>query len=273
MAVVTISRQVAAMGDEVAEAAAQQLGYTFIDRKTIEKRIVELGFSAEKLKKYDEKKPGFFASLAKNRDEYLDYLQTAVLEAAAADNCVLIGRGAFVILENVKSLFSIRCISADDVRIHRLMDEFNWTEKQARSRIAESDMNRQGFHKSFFNINNEEPSHYHLVLNTGLVDVPLAATVISTVCKEIITPDLEAAGRRQIAQMLDAQKLVNKLVFEYKLNINFLHAVIHNEKLILQGVADSAALVEKAVMLAGQEMPGKKIESCISVVQDFKAYP
>lgn len=273
MAVVTISRQVAAMGDEVAEAAAQQLGYTFIDRKTIEKRIVELGFSAEKLKKYDEKKPGFFASLAKNRDEYLDYLQTAVLEAAAADNCVLIGRGAFVILENVKSLFSIRCISDDAVRISRLMNEFNWTEKQAHSRIAESDMNRQGFHKSFFNINNEEPSHYHLVLNTGLIDVPLAATVISTVCKEIITPDLEAAGRRQIAQMLEAQKLVNKLVFEYKLNINFLHAVIHDEKLILQGVADSAALVEKAVMLAGQEMPGKKIESCISVVQDFKAYP
>ena len=68
MAVITISRQVAALGDEIADALAKKLGYVFIDRKEIEKRIVDLGFSEEKLKKYDEKKPGFFASLTKDRD-------------------------------------------------------------------------------------------------------------------------------------------------------------------------------------------------------------
>ena len=74
MAIITISRQVAALGDEVAEVLAKKLGYKFIDKKYIEKRIVELGFPEEKLKKYDERKPGFFTSLAKDRDEYLDYL-------------------------------------------------------------------------------------------------------------------------------------------------------------------------------------------------------
>ena len=63
MAIITISRQVAALGDEIAAAAAQMLGYKFFDRQSIEKKIVQLGFSPEKLKKYDEKKPGFFASL------------------------------------------------------------------------------------------------------------------------------------------------------------------------------------------------------------------
>ena len=52
MAVITISRQVAALGDEIASALAKKLGYVFIDRKEIEKRIVSLGFSEEKLKKY-----------------------------------------------------------------------------------------------------------------------------------------------------------------------------------------------------------------------------
>ena len=74
MAIIAISRQVAALGDEIAAAAAKKLGYKFIDRKSIEEKIVALGFSAEKLKKYDEKKPGFFASLAKDSDEYLYYL-------------------------------------------------------------------------------------------------------------------------------------------------------------------------------------------------------
>ena len=68
MAVIAISRQVAALGDEIAAAAARKLGYKFIDRKQIEEKIVQLGFPKEKLSKYDEKKPGFFASLVKDRD-------------------------------------------------------------------------------------------------------------------------------------------------------------------------------------------------------------
>ena len=64
MAVITISRQVAALGDEISAVLAEKLGYKFIDRKFIERKLIELGFSAEKLKKYDERKPGFFAALA-----------------------------------------------------------------------------------------------------------------------------------------------------------------------------------------------------------------
>lgn len=68
-----------------------------------------------------------------------------------------------------------------------------------------------------------------------------------------------------------AQHLVNTLVFKYKLNINFLHAVVVDGKIVLQGVADSSAIVEKAIVLAQKEEPDYKIESTISVVQDFKA--
>ena len=51
MGVIAISRQVAALGDEVAAEVAEKLGYKFINRKELEKRIVALGFPAGKLKK------------------------------------------------------------------------------------------------------------------------------------------------------------------------------------------------------------------------------
>ena len=70
-----------------------------------------------------------------------------------------------------------------------------------------------------------------------------------------------------------AQNLVNTLVFKYKININFLHAVVIDKKIILQGVADSSAIVEKAIVLAQKEVTDYKVESTISVVQDFKVYP
>lgn len=272
MAVIAISRQVAALGDEVSDALAKKLGYTFVGRKAIEKRIVELGFPKEKMEKYDERKPGFFASLAKDRDAYLNYMRTAILEAASQGNCVLIGRGTFVVLEDVSNLISVRFVSDDSVRIRRLMDEFNWTEKQALQRITESDANRMGFHQNFFNIENENPAHYQLTVNTGRVSLENTVDLISSFVKNSITPEREDDGCKKIAGMYRAQLLVNELFFNQKLNINFLHAVFQGDELVLQGVTDSAATVEKALSIAESIISDKKVRSDISIVQNIKPY-
>lgn len=272
MAVIAISRQVAALGDEVADALAHELGYTFIGRKDVEKRIVELGFPAEKLEKYDERKPGFFASLAKDRDGYLNYMRTAILEAANRGNCVLIGRGTFVVLENVPNLIAIRFVSDDAVRIRRLMDEFNWTEKQALQRINESDENRRGFHQNFFNIENENPAHYQITLNTSRISLENTVALINGFVKNAVTDEKEAAGSKLIADMYKAQLLVNELFFTHKLNINFLHAAVQDGVLVLQGVTDSAATVEKALSIATSFVTDKPVRSDISIVQNFKPY-
>lgn len=274
MAIITITRQVAALGDEIAKAAAEKLGYSFYTRKQIEDRIVELGFPADKLTKYDERKPGFFASLSKGRDEYLNYLQYAVIEAAQKGNCILIGRGAFVILENLPNLIPLRFIAKEEIRIERLMKEFNWNEKQAKQRIDESAANRSGFHKSFFNVDDRDPEHFMLTINTGIFSVEDAANQIETLAKNVITAEKEELGKKRLTNMLKAQELVNRLLFEYKININFLHASLDDESKIvtLQGVADSQAIVDRAVTVACKIIPDYTIKSAISVVQDFKTY-
>lgn len=272
MAVIAISRQVAALGDEVADALAKKLGYTFIGRKDIEKRIVDLGFPAEKLERYDERRPGFFASLAKDRDGYLNYMRAAILEAASRGNCVLIGRGTFVVLENVPNLIAVRFVSDDAVRVRRLMNEFTWTEKQALQRINESDANRLGFHQNFFNIENENPVHYQLTVNTARVSLENTVSMIAGYVQNAVTDEMETAGMKQINDMYQAQLLVNELFFNQKLNINFLHARIQDDVLVLQGVTDSSATVEKALSVASSFVKDKQIRSDISIVQNFKPY-
>lgn len=272
MAIITISRQVAALGDEIAAAAAKKIGYTFIDRTQIEKRIVELGFPKDKLSKYDERKPGFFASLVKDRDEYLNYLQYAILEAAEKGNCILIGRGAFTILEDTPNLISLRFVAKDSVRMERLRKEKDWNEKQARARIDESDANRKGFHKSFFNVESESPEHYLLTMNTGILSVDEAVRIVEDMVKIYSSPEKEAAGKIKVAQLLKGQQLVNQLVFDFQINVNFLRAVVDGNVITLQGVADSQGLAERAVQTAARILPSCEIRSAISIVQDFKTY-
>lgn len=274
MAIITISRQVAALGDEIATALSKKMKYSFIDRKQIEKRIVELGFPKEKLPKYDERKPGFFASLVKDRDEYLNYLQYAILEAASQGNCILIGRGAYLILDEVPNLVSLRFIANDEVRIKRLQEEFSWTEKQALNRINESDTNRKGFHESFFNLKNEDPQCFHVTLNTGILSVDESVNIIENLVKVTMSSSKENAGKKKIESLLKCQRLVNQLLYDYKININFLSARedTENNVIKLYGVTDSTAQKEKALQIAAKIYPSVCIKSEINIVQDYKSY-
>ena len=275
MAIITISRQVAALGDEIATDLAKKMEYTFIARKMIEARIVELGFPKEKLSRYDERKPSFFASLAKDRDEYLNYLQYAVLEAASKGRCILIGRGAFKILEGVANLVSLRFVTSDDIRLERLKNEKSWNDKQAQARINESDTNRKGFHKSFFNMESEDPRNFLLTLNTGILSREESSRIIEAAVKAYITEEKEIHGKIRIERLLKGQELVNKLLFDYHLGINFLHAVVEGPDgniIVLQGVADSQSLADRAVQTAAKILPSCEIRSAISIVQDFKSY-
>ena len=274
MAIIAISRQVAALGDEIAGALAKELSYKFIDRKPIERRIVELGFAREKLPKYDERKPNFFANLLKDRDEYLNYLQYAVLEAASQGNCILIGRGAFIILSGISNLISLRFVADDNVRIERLEKEFNWNKKQALQRISESDSNRLGFHKSFFNLENENPKNFTLTLNTGILNIDESVKVIKNLVQTHITPQKETDGQKKLLNLLKAQSLVNDLIFECHIKINFLRSSISDDgkNLVLYGVADSQSIAQTAVQIASRKFPELNIRSEISIVQDFKNY-
>ena len=194
MAVITISRQIASFGDEVAAELAKQLGYDFLNRKMLEDDLLKHGLAEETLKKYDERKPGFWASLARNRDEYFDYLREAVYERAKKGNCVIIGRGGFAILKDIPGCYAVRLVASDEVRVARLMNEFSWTEKNAQALLAESDTNRRGFHKCFFNMDHDNAASYNLVLNTDTITPEQAAKIIHAGCDLSISAEGEADG-------------------------------------------------------------------------------
>lgn len=272
MAIITISRQVAAHGDEVAACLAEKLGYRFLTRQEIEKRIVELGFPESKLQKYDERKPGFFASMAKDRDLYLNLSQYAMIEAAAAKDCIFIGRGAFAVFYGLPNHFSVRVVADEKTRLERLEKEFEWNEKQARQRISESDNNRDGFHKNFYNVDVTEPSNYNMVINTGFATEEFCAQIIADYIKPQISEQKEADAAEKLNKMLVAQSVVNKLLTEKSINIQFVYVTIEDKTIIVHGVSDSIGPVEQALKLIKQDLPDFEVQSAVSIINDFKMY-
>ncbi len=273
MAIITISRQIASFGDEIAKKLAEQIGYQFITRSILEKDLLKHGLTEDKLSKYDEKKPGFWASLARDRDEYFDYLREAVYSHASAGNCIFIGRGGFAILKDIPGCYAVRLVASDQVRIERIMNEFSWPEKKARALMEESDANRDGFHKCFFNTDHDDPRSYDIVLNTDRIDPETGASVIQKACAITISDADSAQGMKMITGKLEAQRIVNHIVFDLQIPVHFLEATVHDNAITLHGVADSTAVIEKVLDVARSLAPGKDVTSGISLVHDYKSYP
>ncbi|MCR4822666.1 MAG: cytidylate kinase-like family protein [Treponema sp.] len=272
MAVITVSRQLASYGDEISAKIAEELGYKFFGKKEIEKRIVELGFPLSKLAKFDEKKFGFLAGLTRGRDEYLNYLITAILEAASSGNCIIVGRGSFIILKDLENHISCRFIADEKLRTERLAAELKCSKKIAGKKIAEAEIQQKGFHKNLFNFDIHDPAMFDILVNTTALDVDSIVSSAISLTKNYISPEKDEAGRKKIEEMLIGQRIINMLIFDYNLRIDFLRISTEGKELTLHGIAESQTIIDSALAIVSGELPDYQVDSAISVSQDFKAY-
>jgi cytidylate kinase len=273
MAIITISRELAALGDETAQELARHLGYRFIDRGTLEERIKSYGIGPQVLAKYDERKPGFFAGLLQDRDDYLHFLKMAMLEEAVIAGglgCVFIGRGACAVLADIPGVVPVFLVSSREIRIERVRSYFHCDEKKARSIIEQSDRDRAGFYKYFFESDWKEPSNYRLSLNTSRLPPPVCAQIIEQLCASTASAGVDTELVKRVAAAFLARKVVHRILYEHDVRVHFLDVTAGNDgDVTLFGVTSSNAVIDKAV-LAAQEVPGvKKVVQAIQIVEEY----
>jgi cytidylate kinase len=273
MAIITISRELAALGDETARELASQLNCRFVDKNVLEERIKSYGITGRKFFKYDEKKPSFWASLSQDRDDYLHYLRCAVIDEAGQGSAIFIGRGAGVILKNVPGVFSVFLVAPPEIRIERVKSYFHCDDKRAQQIIEQSDQDRTGFHRYFFDVQWKAANNYHLALNTGHLHPELCAEIIKYMEDRTITSDLEAQSSRRIGELALGQKLKTCILYEKEVPIHFMEASVSDNKVFLYGVANSQSLIEAAVSIAKEVSPGYTVQSEIQVVHEYSVMP
>ncbi|GHV70052.1 phospholipid-binding protein [Spirochaetia bacterium] len=272
MAVITISRELAALGNEIAAELVKLLNYRLVDKSTLEDRIKSYGVVDHTLEKFDERKPSFWASLSQDRDDYLHYLKTAVLAEAGQGNCIIIGRGAAMLLKNVPAVLSVFLVAPQDIRVERVKSYFHCDDRRARQIIDQSDHDREGFHRYFFDAKWEEPANYHLTLNTGRQPPVVLAEIIKHLLTSSVNEETEAQNAERLAEMILGQRIKHHILYEKEVPIHFLETSVSGKKVILYGVTNSPALVEAALTTAREaitEDSGYTVESEIQAVQEF----
>lgn len=273
MAIVTITRELASLGEETARELARISGYKLFDKEYLESKLNAIGIGPEKRDKYDEKNPGFWASLSQQRDDYLHYLKTVILDAAQGNDCIIMGRGAYAILRNVPHMLSVKITSPLSVRIDRTKKIFSCDNKKALQIIEENDHDRGGFHKFFFSTTWTDSTEFSLTINTGDTDPQHAAVAIDALRKVFVDEEKEKAGMRKIEDLVLAQKIATEIIYARKIPVHFLEVTAERGSVVLHGVANAQSSIDTALAVV-RDMPSvKHAESAIQLVQEFTVMP
>jgi cytidylate kinase len=277
MAIITVSRELAALGDETARELAKATGYRFVDKHSLEERIVSYGIGAEKLKKYDERKPSFIASLSPDRDDYLHYLKTAMFTEAMEGSCVFIGRGAGAVFKNMPGHISVFLVAPLEIRIERVKSYFRCDDRRARQIIGQSDQDRAGFHSYFFDVDWKDPGNYYLSLNTGNFSPSVCAGIIRRLRDRVITPEAEAENASRLKELVLEQRITRHILHERAIPVHFLEVSVSCGGVTLYGVVNSQALVDAALDAAREASDagggGAAVCSEIQVVREYSVMP
>jgi len=274
MAIFAIARELAACGEEVAEELTKLTGYRTVDRSRLEARLAASGINEDKRKKYDEKRPGLWASLSQERDDYLHYLKTAIFEEAAEGACVIVGRGATALLKELPNVVSVRVVAPRALRMERVMAQFGCNEKRAHQLLEQSDHDRAGFQKYFFSLDWRDPAEYSLSISmSGRPSPAEAAALIEDYRRLVVTEAEEKAGTKRMGELLLGQRVVTEIVYGKRIPLHFLEAEVQGGKVLLHGVSNTQAAIEAAIA-AAKTLPGVgEVSSAIQVVQEFTVMP
>lgn len=179
--IITISREFGSGGREIGKRLADNLGFAYYDNELITEIAKATGMTEQYIQNIFEKGIYPYAfqfaksfatynSFQSNQTEILVAQQKILKEVAKKGNCVIVGRGADIILREFcpMNLF----VYADmDSKVKRCKEKAvgdeELTDKELQKKIKLIDKNREKFYNMLSSLEWGDKNNYHLCINTS----------------------------------------------------------------------------------------------------------
>jgi CMP/dCMP kinase len=196
---ITISREFGAGGSLVAQHAARALGWRLVDNDFVARVAARAGLPESAVAMRDERAPGFREWLMRALSRAVPELSSPTAAAAPAEleeaalvkvtesvvadlaeegRVVLVGRAAPAVLARKEDALHVRVVAPRADRIRAVMARQHLDPAAAERLMDDTDRNRERYHREYYDRDWADPTHFHLVLNTGLLGYPGAGNVI-----------------------------------------------------------------------------------------------
>ena len=198
---ITITRQFASGGSDIAQLVATQLGWTVIDNEFVDEVARRAGLPATEVAQREERAPSLLERLARtlavsspemfvttagvprlDDDEatIVKIAERIITEAAQHGRVVLVGRGAQALLAQRPDALHVYVVASKAWRRQVAVDRLGADPASVEKLVDETDRQRDGYVKTHYGRARQAPENYDLVVNaerlgfTGAADLVVA---------------------------------------------------------------------------------------------------
>lgn len=176
MAVITVTGQFGAGGDQLAAGIVEKTGYLHVNRRTFEKVLKEYGIV--NFKELLDAPLHFLDRLAGEKKSTSDLLNKMYLLFAKGNNVVLNSRRAFLVLESFVNVLNVFVKAPITERVQNLMDWESVSERSATEKIEQQEAIRRGIIESYYKKQWDSVSPWTLVVDTHKLGLDLSEKII-----------------------------------------------------------------------------------------------
>lgn len=193
---ITVSREIGSRGVELAKHLADRLNWQIFDKEIVEYIAKNAHVRQEMVEIFDEKTRSemdvwimrFLDRHALSSTTYFKHLATTMLAIGKHGFAVVLGRGANFFIGDEQAI-KVRIIAPLDMRVNKVAAELEISDNEALQFIRKTERDSAAYVKRFFHRDIKDPLHYDLVLNLGVLDLPVAAqAVLSALAQKLATP-------------------------------------------------------------------------------------
>ena len=185
MGAITISRQMSSQGDALAAEVAQRLGWRHVGRELINQAAVGAGVPDVALAELDELGIFGLRPSAAAWQAYHYQVQQIIRRLAAEGQVVIVGRGGQMVLRDCPDVLHVRVVAPFEQRVARLQETRHLPEAAAAAIIEKSMEARARYIIQSYDVVLDDPSLYHLMLNTGLLGFSPAVELVIQAYREL----------------------------------------------------------------------------------------
>lgn len=192
--VITVTREFGSMGRKIAMATAEKLGFRYYDRDIIEMTVKELHGNLQELSAMEEKGTPLFSRMvyplgigsSSMQNQLYEMEKSVIIDLAAADDCVIVGRCSDYILRECKhpNMLNVFIYAPYDKRVAFSENELNLSYDQAKAYIAKVDKARHDFYKMHTGVSFHSTKYRHMMLDSSITSHGNCAEIICAAARE-----------------------------------------------------------------------------------------
>lgn len=197
--VITITRQYASGGSEIAQLVGRALGWTVIDNEFVDEVARRAGLPPGEVAQLEERAPGLLERLARTlsvaspemfvastgapqaeADEatIVRVTERVIREAALEGRVVLVGRGAQALLAQREDALHVYVVAPKPWRARLAVERLGVNPAEVDRVVDETDQQRDRYVKAAYGRARQDPVNYDMVLNTERLGIEGAAALV-----------------------------------------------------------------------------------------------